>query len=166
MLTSGALEEGVACLLEFHPCKNLGLRVFDAEFQDRYIYVLDCKLPDGPVPVARYGADELLGGLRAEGAEAPLVLWALCRELRSIADVRNGVTSKAWGAAQERRQALVGRAARRPAGEPIERWFEAAAHIDRQVKGQAKGGGDPWTSLAGLVAAMSGARLPPAMLRG
>jgi hypothetical protein len=34
------------------------------------------------------------------------------------------------------------------------------------VKGQSKGGGDPWTSLAGLVAAMSGARLPPAMLRG
>jgi DNA polymerase-3 subunit delta len=106
----------------------------------------------------------ILEGLRTEGTEAPLVLWALCRELRSLADARNGVTARAFGAAQERHQALVARAAKRTAGEPVERWFTAAARIDRQVKGQAAGGGDPWTSLAGLVAALSGAGLPPAML--
>ncbi len=108
----------------------------------------------------------ILEGLRAEGAEPPLVLWVLCRELRALADLRNGVARKAFGMAQERHEELVRRAAKRTAGQPIEPWFEAAAHIDRQVKGQAPGKGDPWTSLTGLVAAISGARLPSAMLRG
>src|SRR5688500_95557 len=108
----------------------------------------------------------ILEGLRAEGAEPPLVLWALCRELRALADVRNGVARKAYGAAQERHEELVRRAAKRTAAQAIEPWFEAAANIDRQVKGQSESKGDPWTSLTGLVASMSGARLPPPMLRG
>lgn len=108
----------------------------------------------------------ILEGLRAEGAEPPLVLWALCRELRALADVRNGVARKAYGAAQERHEELVRRAAKRTAAQPIEPWFETAANIDRQVKGQSESKGDPWTSLTGLVASMSGARLPPPMLRG
>jgi DNA polymerase-3 subunit delta len=107
----------------------------------------------------------ILEGLRAEGAEPPLVLWALCRELRALAEVRNGVARKVFGTMQERHEELVRRAAKRTAGQPIEPWFEAAAHIDRQVKGQAPGKGDPWTSLTGLVASLSGARLPSAMLR-
>ncbi len=108
----------------------------------------------------------ILEGLRAEGAEPPLVLWALCRELRALADVRNGVARKVFGVTQERHDELVRRAAKRTAGQPIEPWFAAAAHIDRQVKGQSSGKGDPWTSLTGLVASLSGAQLPPAMLRG
>jgi hypothetical protein len=85
--------------------------------------------------------------------------------LRALTEVRNGVARKVFGAMQERHEELVRRAAKRPAGQPIEPWFEAAAHIDRQVKGQAPGKGDPWTSLTGLVASLSGARLPSAMLR-
>ena len=108
----------------------------------------------------------ILEGLRAEGAEPPLVLWVLCREMRALADVRNGVARKVFGTMQERHLELVRRAAQRTAGQPIEPWFEAAARIDRQVKGQSDTKGDPWTSLTGLVAAISGARLPSAMLRG
>jgi DNA polymerase-3 subunit delta len=107
----------------------------------------------------------ILEGLRAEGAEPPLVLWALCRELRALADARSGVARKAWGAAAERHQALAQRAAERTAGEPIGPWFEMAARADRQVKGRDGGIGDPWTTLAGLVAALSGVRPPPASKR-
>ncbi|MGH8243305.1 MAG: DNA polymerase III subunit delta [Steroidobacteraceae bacterium] len=106
----------------------------------------------------------ILEGLRAEGAEPPLVLWALCRDLRALADLRNGVQKNAYGAAAERRAALVTRAAARTAGQPIEPWFEAAALIDRQVKGRAAG--KAWTTLTGLVAAVSGAGLPPPTLHG
>jgi len=106
----------------------------------------------------------ILDGLRAEGAEPPLVLWALCRDLRALADLRNGVPKKAYGAMAERREALVRRAAERTSGQPIEPWFEAAALVDRQVKGRAQG--KAWTSLTGLVAAISGVRLPPATLCG
>ena len=160
-----AAQQEIEKLALLHPKAKLGVEEVEAAVANSARYDV-FQLGEAALAGDAARSLRILEGLRAEGAEAPLVLWALCRELRSIADVRNGVTSKAWGAAQERRQALVSRAARRTAGQPIERWFEAAAHIDRQVKGQAKGGGDPWTSLAGLVAAMSGVRLPPAMLHG
>ena len=102
----------------------------------------------------------ILEGLRAEGAEPPLVLWALCRELRALADVRNGVSRRTFGAMAERHEGLVRRAAERTAGRPIGPWFAAAARVDRQVKGQSPG--DAWTSLAALVADLAGARLPAA----
>lgn len=106
----------------------------------------------------------ILEGLRAEGAEPPLVLWALCRDLRALADIRNGIQKNAYGAAAERRAALVARAATRTAGQPIEPWFQVAALVDRQVKGRAAG--QAWTTLTGLVAAVSGASLPPPTQRG
>jgi DNA polymerase-3 subunit delta len=105
----------------------------------------------------------ILDGLRAEGAEPPLVLWAVCRELRALADLRSGVSRKTYGPPAGRREALVRRAAARSAGQPIAPWFAAAARVDREFKGQAgAAGGEAWTTLTGLVAAMAGVRLPAA----
>ncbi len=107
----------------------------------------------------------ILEGLRAEGVEPPLVLWAVCRELRALANARNGRAGKAYGAAAERHEALVNRAAKRTAGHAIGPWFAAAARADREFKGQAgPAGGNAWTTLTGLVAAMAGVRLPAASL--
>jgi DNA polymerase-3 subunit delta len=109
----------------------------------------------------------ILDGLRAEGVEPPLLLWALCRDLRALADLRSGVAKQAFGQAAERREALVKRAAARAAGQPIGPWFAAAARVDRQFKGQeGPAGGDAWTTLTGLVAAMAGAQLPAATTAG
>jgi DNA polymerase-3 subunit delta len=160
-----AAQQEIEKLALLHPGARLGADEVGAAVANSARYDV-YQLGEAALAGDAARALRILDGLRAEGAEAPLVLWALCRELRSIVDARNGVAGPAWGPARERRQELIGRALRRTAGQPIERWFEAAALIDRQVKGQAKGGGNPWTSLAGLVAAMSGARLPPAMLRG
>jgi DNA polymerase-3 subunit delta len=127
------------------------------------VYQLGEAALDGDAPRSL----RILEGLRAEGAEPPLVLWALCRELRALADVRNGVQKKTYGANAERHEALVSRAAKRTARQPIGPWFVAAAHIDRQFKGQAgKGGGDPWTSLTALVADIAGAKHASAQPRG
>ena len=106
----------------------------------------------------------ILDGLRAEGVEPPLVLWAVCRELRALADTRSGTAKPGYGALAERRDALLKRAAKRTAGQPFEPWFEDASRIDREVKGQADG--EPWTSLTGLVAAIAGIRVPVARRRG
>ena len=160
-----AAQQEIEKLALLHPGARLGIEQIESAVANSARYDV-FQLGEAALAGDAARSLRILEGLRAEGAEPPLVLWALCRELRAIADARNGVPAKAWGAAQERRQELVGRAARRTAGQPLGRWFEAAAHIDRQVKGQAKGGSDPWTALAGLVATMSGARLPPAMLRG
>jgi DNA polymerase-3 subunit delta len=127
------------------------------------VYQLGEAALDGDAPRSL----RILEGLRVEGAEPPLVLWALCRELRALADVRNGIQKKSWGANAERHEALVSRAAKRTARQPIGPWFVAAAQIDRQFKGQAgKGGGDPWTSLTALVADIAGAKLASAQPRG
>jgi DNA polymerase-3 subunit delta len=102
----------------------------------------------------------ILEGLRAEGSEPPLVLWALCRELRSLAEAQSGAAKPAYGQQAERRATLVARAAERMRGVPLEPFFAAAAGIDRQAKGLARG--DAWTSLTGLVARFAGASLPVA----
>ncbi len=111
---------------------------------------------EGDVPRAL----RILNGLRAEGAEPLLVLWALCRELRALSDARTTPDRTAYGAQAERRVALVKKAVRRMSGQALEPLFAAAARVDRQVKGFDKG--KPWTSLTGLVAAFAGARLPVA----
>jgi len=103
----------------------------------------------------------ILEGLRAEGAEPPLVLWALCRELRALADARGGRGAPGgYGQQAERRSALLRRAAARTAGQPLGPLFMLATRVDRQVKGLAAG--NPWTSLTGLVATLAGARVPVA----
>jgi len=98
----------------------------------------------------------ILEGLRAEGTEAPLVLWALCRELRSLAMARaNPGAPQGYGRQAERRAALLRRAVQRMAGQPLEPLFISAAQADRQIKGQ--GRGDAWISLTAIVAALAGA---------
>ena len=103
----------------------------------------------------------ILAGLRAEGAEPALVLWALCRELRALAEARrNPGAAPGYGRQPERRAALLARALRRTASEPLAPHFAAAGRIDRQIKGL--GRGDPWTGLTGLTAALAGVQLPEA----
>ncbi len=160
-----AARQEVEKLALLHPGAQLGIEAVQSAVANsaRYdVYQLGEAALEGDAPRAL----RILEGLRAEGAEPPLVLWALCRELRALADMRNGVVKRAYGAPQERHENLVRRAAKRTAGEPIGRWFEAAARVDRESKGQSASKGDPWTALAALVASISGARLPPAMLRG
>lgn len=98
----------------------------------------------------------ILEGLRAEGTEAPLVLWALCRELRSLAETRaNPGAPQGYGRQAERRAALLKRAVQRMAGKSLEPLFVSAAYADRQIKG--RGRGDAWISLTAIVAALAGA---------
>ena len=160
-----AAQQELEKLALLHPGARLGIEAVQAAVANsaRYdVFQLGEAALAGDAPRSL----RILEGLRAEGAEPPLVLWALCRELRALADMRNGVAKKAFGVVQQRHEELIRRAAKRTAGQPIEPWFAAAAHIDRQVKGQSESKGDPWISLTGLVASISGARLPSAVLYG
>jgi DNA polymerase-3 subunit delta len=106
-------------------------------------------------------AVRILSGLRGEGLDPPLVVWALAREVRVLAGIANAVERgealpralaryKVW----ESRKALLTRALRR-AGRAA--WFgrvERLAEVDRQTKGLAPG--DPWETLARLVLDLAG----------
>ncbi len=106
-----------------------------------------------------------LEGLRAEGVEAVLVLWALTRELRSLSLIAGRLARgehfericaglRIW----ERRKPLVHAAlARHPAGF----WLQAlreCAQIDLAVKGLT-GGPGPWDRMLQLCVAVCGRRL-------
>ncbi len=118
---------------------------------------------------ARYDVFELsalriLAGLRAEGREPPLVLWALLNDLRGLSRV-------AWRAERERsldavfrdekiwarRQSSIKSALPRFTRDDIESLLLTAAAVDRISKGALPG--DPWVALESLVARIAGVRL-------
>ncbi len=107
---------------------------------------------------------QVLSGLRSEGVEPTLVLWALNRELRSLWTLNRGGTVYAHaGSAQSRGV----EAARRRAGRlPFARLCSRASRADRVIKGRLRG--DAWEELRALTVELCGLRvLPvPAMRRG
>ena len=106
----------------------------------------------------------MIDGLRAEGIEPVIVIWALARELRSL-------TQMAWGMAHgettasvmnrhkvwRTRQPLVGKALRRYKLVAWQALLGKCAEIDRIVKGQAPG--NTWDELVQLCLGLSGTRL-------
>ena len=102
-------------------------------------------------------AFRVLLGLKSEGVEPTLILWALVRELRGLWQsrernrLRSGGRGSGWNlAATPSAQALA-----RLEGLPLARLMRQAAQADRIIKGMAPG--DAWSSLAGLAGALAGA---------
>lgn len=120
----------------------------------------DAMLAGEPARVAR-----IVNGLRAEGSQPPMLLWALHRELNQLAAVAARIEAGTAPAAAmkaagiwDRRQPLVGKALRRfdAAG-----WGELAARcgrLDRLAKGAAEG--SVWDELLECALTAAGARLP------
>lgn len=93
----------------------------------------------------------MLAGLRAEGTEATLALWALIRALRDLWSCRNGAADAApW----QRRSAALAQAARRAPGMPFAALAAHAAHADRTIKGRLIG--NAWDELTLLTAQLCG----------
>jgi DNA polymerase-3 subunit delta len=97
----------------------------------------------------------MLDGLRAEGAAAPLVLWAIAEEARAMARVRAAMAgghqlaqalrdARVWGP----RQDLMPAALRRLTQAQLVAALRRAAEIDRMIKGLASG--DVWDALLQL----------------
>jgi DNA polymerase-3 subunit delta len=91
----------------------------------------------------------MLAGLRAEGVEATLVLWALTKAVRDLwgsASAAPGARPKAWG----RQAAALEKGARRAARLPFAALATRAGRADRMVKGRLVG--DAWDEMALLAA--------------
>jgi len=97
----------------------------------------------------------ILDGLQAEGAAAPLVLWAIAEEARTLAKVQAATArgqplaqvlrdARVWGA----RQDLMPAALRRLSQSQLIAALRRAADIDRMIKGLASG--DAWDALLQL----------------
>lgn len=98
---------------------------------------------------------KVLNGLRAEGAAAPLVLWAISEEIHALWRVGRAMSAgkpqqaamrdaRVWGA----RADLLPRALRRVSGSELAAAIVHAARVDRLAKGL--GEGDLWDELTHL----------------
>ncbi len=111
---------------------------------------------------------KMLDGLRAEGEEPVLMLWAFAREIRTLLSiafearqggVNDGLLSRhrIW----DKRKAIVKAALQRHRYPAWVKMLEQCAAADRIIKGQAKG--NPWDELTALAMRIAGVNLPRAM---
>ena len=99
----------------------------------------------------------VLLGLKSEGVEPTLILWALVRELRGLwqarerARLRSAVRGSGWNLAATPSPRALSRLDKLP----LARLLGQASHTDRIIKGLAKG--DAWSALTGLTGGLAGA---------
>jgi DNA polymerase-3 subunit delta len=112
-------------------------------------------------------AQRMLEGLRGEGVEPPVILWALARELRLLASLAQQYSQgipldKAFSQARppvwDKRKPLMSKALQRHSAQRWSQLLQDAQQIDAQIKGQAPG--SVWTGLSRLALLMAGLRLP------
>lgn len=108
----------------------------------------------------------MLQGLKGEGVEPPVVLWALAREMRALAnmaqDIRRNIPLDRIFASQrppvwDKRKPVLGQALQRHPVAAWEQWLRDAQIIDEQIKGQHPG--SAWDGLSALVAGVAGLHL-------
>ncbi|NLY12800.1 MAG: DNA polymerase III subunit delta [Gammaproteobacteria bacterium] len=106
----------------------------------------------------------ILAGLRSEGVDIPMILWAIARDIRQLGalaqQVSQGVSmdralARVWPAT---RKPLFTRALKRLSASQWQLLLKDAQLIDEQSKGQTIG--DAWIGMASLLLKMSGSRLP------
>jgi DNA polymerase III subunit delta len=99
----------------------------------------------------------VLLGLKSEGVEPTLILWALVRELRGLwqARERGRLRSPAQGSGWNLAATPSPRALSRLKTLPLGRLLMQASHTDRVIKGLATG--DAWSALTGLTGGLAGA---------
>lgn len=99
----------------------------------------------------------VLVGLKSEGVEPTLILWALVRELRGLwqAQERGRLRSTVRGSGWNLAAAPSPRALSRLKELPLALLLVEASHTDRIIKGLAPG--DAWSALTGLTGGLAGA---------
>ncbi len=121
-------------------------------------------LADGMLAGDARRSVRVLEGLRAEGVEPPLVVWALAREVRTLASIARGLArgepaARLFGRHRvwEGRKAAVRAALDRHSPGRWLAFLRRLGQIDRMIKGLEPA--DPWAELSRLVLAVAGKAL-------
>ena len=107
----------------------------------------------------------IISGLRGEGTEPVLALWALHREIRLLIQLRFAADrSQGLDAALtrhnvwEKRKPLIRRALQRLTDRELNRLLRGCSYLDRIIKGVTPG--DPWQNLLALTLRLAGKPVP------
>ncbi|WP_444943635.1 DNA polymerase III subunit delta [Microbulbifer sp. ZKSA006] len=106
-------------------------------------------------------AVKTLDGLRVEGIEPPIVLWAITREIRTLLDIMEKLDQGqplARLVRLQKRQPLVQEALQRLKQKQLESLLVRARAIDTAIKG-GSGQQSPWTGLLALTLNFCGQRI-------
>ena len=147
-------------LVLLHGTGEIGLEQIDSAVADNARFdvfaLLDAALGGSPRHALR-----MLHGLRAEGTPAPVVLWALARELRTLLTVlraieRGAGLEQALGAARvwPKRKSLFYPAVQRQSIDQVNRLLIICQETDAAIKGVLQN--DPWQRLVELTLGLSG----------
>jgi len=158
-----AAQQEIERIALLQPGQNLDAEAVAELVADnaRYdVFELSAAAMSGDAPRAL----RILGGLKGEGREPPLVLWALLNDLRALSRVvhhaqRGRSLDEAFRAAGvwPSRQAPLHAAVSRLARPQIDLLILAFARADRIAKGSLRG--EPWVEIEGLVARIAGVPL-------
>jgi DNA polymerase-3 subunit delta len=97
----------------------------------------------------------ILAGLRSEGVEPTLALWAISREIHNAWGTQNPGGARSW----QRPSAALENARRRAGKLPYARLSARVSRADRMIKGQHRG--DAWDEMALIVVEFAGRRALP-----
>lgn len=118
------------------------------------------KLTDAAIAGDARRAVRILGGLRAEGVEPVIVMWAITRELRTLATLDDAVRQgQDLGSAMQaarvwnNRQGLMRSCISRHSNGAFHRLLKAIGRADAAAKGQRFG--DPWQMATDIVIGMA-----------
>ena len=118
------------------------------------------KLADAAIAGDAPRAVKILGGLKAEGVEPVIVMWALTKELRTLATLDDAVRQgQDLGSAMQalrvwnNRQGLMRSCISRHSHGAFHRLLKASGRADAAAKGQRYG--DPWQLAADIVVGMA-----------
>ncbi|MGB0732854.1 MAG: DNA polymerase III subunit delta [Pontibacterium sp.] len=103
--------------------------------------------------------------LQQDGTEAPIVLWAIARELRALSALATGIAQglaadavfqreRVWG----KRKTQLSNANRRLNKSQIEQLLLDCGQVDKMIKGQALG--QPWLHISEICLQLAGLSLP------
>lgn len=102
-----------------------------------------------------------LNGLKGEGTDAIVVLWALAREIRTLAALKHAAHKGQSVESQARfhgvfpqRLGLVKQALSRHSAKQLDQLLSRCAQVDRLVKGMERG--NPWDALLDIVLTLAG----------
>lgn len=159
-----AAQQELQKLTLVYPNQKLNLDQVEAAVSDSSRFDIFA-LTDAALQCQAARCQHIVHALRQEGLEAPVVLWALSRELRSLHRVIEGIAQgknydqlaqreRLWG----KRKTLVRTASRRIQLSELEGMLKSAGEADAAIKGQNRA--DPWLLIAQISLRLAGVKLP------